>query len=181
MGHDQLFKRVFQEFLQDFLELFYPDVAALLDFAKLEFVDKELFTDFPEGSVREADVVARVETLEGTPELILIHVEIQFRPEQEFPYRMYQYYALLRFKYGVPVFPVAVYLQGGKGLTEEQYREVLFGEEQLRFRFKTVALARLDAEEYVGRGNPVAKADESRARGGSFDPAGANDAVCGEE
>ena len=34
-----------------------PDVAARLDFTTLEFLDKELFTDFPEGSVREADVV----------------------------------------------------------------------------------------------------------------------------
>jgi hypothetical protein len=62
MGHDQLFKRFFHELLQDFLELFYPDVAARLDFATLEFLDKELFTDFPECSVREADVAARVET-----------------------------------------------------------------------------------------------------------------------
>ena len=82
MGHDQLFKLFFHEFLQDFLELFYPDAAARLDFTTLEFLDKELFTDFPEGSVREADVVARVETHEGIPELILVHVEIQARPEQ---------------------------------------------------------------------------------------------------
>jgi hypothetical protein len=156
MGHDQLFKRFFHEFLQDFLELFYPDVAARLDFTTLEFLDKELFTDFPEGSVREADVVARVETHEGTPELILVHIEIQLDPRGVFAYRMYQYYALLRFKYGVPVFPVAVYPQGGSGLTDEEYREALFGEVQLRFRYRTVALAKLDAEEYVTTGNPVA-------------------------
>ena len=158
MGHDQLFKRFFHEFLQDFLELFYPDVAARLDFTTLEFLDKELFTDFPEGSVREADVVARVETHEGTPELILVHVEIQSRPEQDFPYRMFQYYALLRFKYGVPVFPVVVYLQGGKGLTDEQYRETLFGREFLSFQYQAVALARLQAKKYAGGGNPVAAA-----------------------
>jgi predicted transposase/invertase (TIGR01784 family) len=133
-------------------------VAARLDFATLEFLDKELFTDFPEGSVREADVVARVHTHEGVPEIILVHIEVQLRPRGVFAYRMYQYYALLKFKYGVPVFPVAVYLQGGKGLAAEQDREALFGEEQLRFRFKTVALAKLDAEEYVAKGNPVAAA-----------------------
>ena len=73
MGHDQLFKRFFHEFLQDFLELFYPDVAARLNFTTLEFLDTELFTDFPGGSVREADVVARVQTREGVPEAILVH------------------------------------------------------------------------------------------------------------
>ena len=30
MGHDPLFKRFFHEFLRDFLELFYPDMAAQL-------------------------------------------------------------------------------------------------------------------------------------------------------
>ena len=39
MGHDQLFKRFFHELLQDFLELFYPDVAARLDFTTLEYLD----------------------------------------------------------------------------------------------------------------------------------------------
>ena len=48
MGHDQLFKELFHKFLQDFLELFYPDEAARLDFGTLRFLDKELFTDFPE-------------------------------------------------------------------------------------------------------------------------------------
>jgi hypothetical protein len=71
---------------------------------------------------------------------------------------MFQYYALLRFKYGEPVFPIAVYPQGGKGLPDEEYREALFGKEQLRFRYRTVALAKLDAEEYVATGNPVAAA-----------------------
>ena len=53
---------------------------------------------------------------------------------------------------------MAVYLQGGKGLTDEQYRETLFGREFLRFQYQTVALARLQAEEYVGSGNAVAAA-----------------------
>ena len=41
------------------------------------------------------------------PELILVHIEIEL-DEGDFPNRMFQYYALFRFKYGVPVFPVAV-------------------------------------------------------------------------
>ena len=35
MGHDQLFKEVLQAHLQAFLELFFRDVAALLDFDSL--------------------------------------------------------------------------------------------------------------------------------------------------
>ncbi len=64
MSHDQLFKEVLQAHLQDFLELFFPDVAARLNLDSPRFRDKEFFTDFPKGSRREADVVAELKTHE---------------------------------------------------------------------------------------------------------------------
>ena len=82
-------------FLRDFLELFFPDVERRLDFGNVEFLDKEVFTDFPEGSSRRADVVAKLATHDGKPELVLIHVEVQSGQEKEFPARMFEYYALL--------------------------------------------------------------------------------------
>jgi hypothetical protein len=53
-------------------------------------------------------------------------------------------------RHQVPVFPIVLYLRGGPDSAIEDYREELFGQEQLRFRFRSVALARLAAEEYVG-------------------------------
>jgi hypothetical protein len=157
MAHDQLFKEFLREFFQDFLELFYPDAASRLDFRTLKFLDKELFTDFPEGSMREADVVAQIQTHEGEPELILVHIEVQSRPEKDFEQRMFQYFALLWLRYQIPIYPVAVFLRGGeKGLTEDRYRVTLFGREQLRFRYESVGLGQLDAQEYVKKRNPVA-------------------------
>lgn len=149
MGHDQLFKTLLEGHLPAFLELFFPKVAKRLDFATLRFLDKELFTDFPEGSLREADVVAELETHQGEPELVLIHIEVQARPEKDFGKRMYEYYALLQLRYRVPVFPIVMYLRGGEGLIGEEYRVVLFGHEQLRFRYMSVGLARLEPREYV--------------------------------
>lgn len=60
MGHDQLFKTLLETFLQEFLELFFPDVAARLDFTWQRPLDKEFLTDLPQGRRREADVVAEV-------------------------------------------------------------------------------------------------------------------------
>jgi hypothetical protein len=68
--HDQLFKELLRVFFREFLELFFPEVAARLDFARVVFLDKEVFTDVPEGSRRELDLVAQVYTQDGTPELI---------------------------------------------------------------------------------------------------------------
>ena len=95
MRHDQLFKRLLEKFLKDFLELFFPDVAERLDFGTVQFLDKELPMDFPRGTTREVDVVARLETHQGEPEIVLVHVEVQSRPEKDFARRMFEYSALL--------------------------------------------------------------------------------------
>ena len=149
MRRDQLFKAVLKNCFQDFLTLFYPDVAERLDFETLKFLEKELFTDFPEGSRREADVVAEVKTHDGDPEILLVHVEVQFRAERDFARRMFRYYAALSLRYSLPIFPIVLYLYGGSGLTEEEYRVRVVGREQIRFRFAAVGLARLDPREYL--------------------------------
>jgi len=159
MGHDQLFKDFLRAFLREFLELFFPDAAARLNFKTAHFLDKELFTDVPEGSVREADLVAQVETLDGEPELLLIHIEVQADRERYFQERMYQYYALLWLRYRLPIFPIAVYLATSPGQpSTETYRVVLLGHEVLRFVYECVGLSALAASEYWAMGSPVAGA-----------------------
>jgi len=152
LGHDQLFKALLEKFFRDFLELFFPKVAGRLDFGTLVFLDKELFADFPQGPTREVDVVARLETHEGELELVLVHVEVQSRPEKDFARRMFEYSALLWLRDRAPIFPVVLYLQGGNGLTDEEWELSLFGRELSRFRYASVGLAGLRAEEYVETG-----------------------------
>ena len=156
MGHDQRFKEFLHAFLRDFLKLFFPDVENRLDFGNVEFLDTELFTDRLEGRPREADVVAKLDTRDGGPELVLIHVEVQLRPGQDFGARMFEYYSLLWSRYKLPIFPIALYLRGGKqGLGTEEFRVKLFGRDVLRFRYESIHLARLGVEEYGDRGGPA--------------------------
>jgi len=152
MGHDQLFKKLLESFLKDFLELFFPDVDERLDFGTVQFLDKELPMDFPRGTTREVDIVARLETHQGEPEIVLVHVEVQSRPEKDFARRMFEYAALLWLRDQAPIFPVVLYLRGGQGLTEEEFNLSLFGRELFRFRYASVGLAHLRAEEYVETG-----------------------------
>ena len=159
MSHDQRFKEFLREFFQDFLKLFYPDVEARLQFQDIEFPETEMFIDFPDGERREADVVAKLETFDGSPELVLIHVEVQLRPEREFEARMFEYYALLWSRYKIPIFPIVLYLHGGvEETSQEEYRVRLFGRDVLRFRYESVRLARMNAEEYLRQGGPVGAA-----------------------
>ena len=158
-GHDLSFKEFLREFLRDFLKLFFPETEARLDFRGLRFLDTESFTSFPEGSSRAADIVAEVRTREGARELLLVHIEVEARRKRAFAKRMFEYFTLLWTKHQVPIFPVAVYLRGGRSpLMEEQFVMKLFGQEQLRFRFPAVALARLEAREYVEKGGAVVAA-----------------------
>jgi hypothetical protein len=171
MGHDQIFKEFLREFLKDFLRLFFPEIEARLDFSALQFLDTESFTSFPRGKLGAADVAAELRTREGAPELRLVHVEVQARRKRAFPKRMFQYYALLWAKHEAPVFPIAVYLRGGRSaLSEEDYVMELFGREQLRFRYAAVTLARFEAREYVESGNRVAAALAALMSRGAREP-----------
>src|SRR4051812_40936414 len=98
MSHDQLFKELLQAFFREFMELFFPNVAARLDFSRVTFLDKEMFTDLPRGDQREADLVAQVYTLEGQPEIILTHIEVEARRRSSFPERMSEYYWMLKLR-----------------------------------------------------------------------------------
>jgi hypothetical protein len=170
MSHDQLFKDLLQAFFREFLELFFPTVAARLDFAQVTFSMQETFTDIPTGEKRTADLVAKVTTLEGAPELILVHIEIQADHRSSFPARMSEYYMLFRLRHQLPVLPIVIYLSpGAGGLTQETHTEIVFDRTVLRFTYDAVGLPDMEADEYLDRDNPLAPALSVLMRSG---PAG---------
>ncbi len=150
MGHDQLFKQVLESFFADFLRLFAPETAARLDLSTVTFLNTEVFTDIPQGERRAADIVAEVRTLEGDPELIIVHIEIQREREPTFGYRMWQYYSLLRQREDKPVMPIAlVFYLGREGIAYEAYEETLLGRTILTFHYLQISLPLLHAEDYA--------------------------------
>ena len=159
MGHDQVFKGILRRFLRNFLELFFPEFAARLGFESLEFPDEELFKGFPDGVPRTPDVVARVRTWEGRPEIVIVHIKAQSTTETDFGRRMFEYYALLWLSFDAPVFPIVLYVKEGgrEGIETATYRHEIFGREVLRFQYSSVALAQIAGQEYVEKG-PLAAA-----------------------
>jgi len=159
MRNDQLFKELLQIFFREFMELFFPSVAARLDFSRVTFLDKETFTDISQGEQREADVVARAHTLEGDPEIILAHIEVEARRRSVFPTRMFEYYMVFRLRYRLPIYPIVVYLSSGAGgLTAERHEERLFDEQVNLFTYRAVGLPDLPADEYLEHENPLGPA-----------------------
>ncbi len=70
-------------------------MAERFDFSRVTFLDKETFTDIPDGEQRRSDLVVEIYTLEGVPEIVLVHVEVEYEWRSEFPGRMFDYYTLL--------------------------------------------------------------------------------------
>ncbi|MCE9530774.1 MAG: hypothetical protein K8T89_06575 [Planctomycetes bacterium] len=57
LDHDQRFKNLIREFFSDFMHLFYEKWAARFDLDSVEWLDKEVFPDPPEGARRQLDLV----------------------------------------------------------------------------------------------------------------------------
>ena len=159
MRHDQRWKLVLWKFFAEFMELFFPDVAEKLNFEGIKLVDKELFTDLPEGSRREPDLIVEAHTKDGESEIVLVHIEIQAAREQNVPRRMWEYYCLLRLRLKLPVFPIVVYLaKGTGGIVREEYVEAIFGQAISTFRYSAIGLPDLSADEYLEKGNALSPA-----------------------
>jgi hypothetical protein len=138
LDHDQRFKTLIQEFFGDFLRLFFAEWAERFDCSTVEWLDKEVFPDPPEGSRHVLDLVARLRTRQAVPGqmpgeaeswLALVHIEIE-SPDKATPLRgrMFRDYVHLREKHGLPVLPIGLFLKVGlKGAKRDAYTEQFCG------------------------------------------------------
>jgi hypothetical protein len=116
-----------------------------------------VFTDVPRGELRSVDLVSQVPTLDGEPEMVLIHVEIEARGGEGIGERMHEYYVLLRMRHRLPVFPVALFVTRGRGTVgKARYEERTLGHRVVAFDYWRIALANLPAAEYLARESPLA-------------------------
>ncbi len=159
MDHDQQYKKLLTTFFYEFLALFLPDVLGYLDpDTRIEFLDKEVFTDVTAGEKRLADVVAKVR-FRSHDAFFLIHVENQASKKKGFPKRMFRYFARLHEKYDLPVYPVAVFSYDAPKRPEPNRYEVAFPDKTvLQFNYETVQLNRLSWRQVTEPPNPVAAA-----------------------
>ena len=156
-SHDRFFKEFFRRFLPTILHLFFPEEASKLDFSTLRFSDKELIINFPKRKVRIGDILAEIQTYNGEPQTLILHVEVEAREKKSLPQRLFEYYGMIRFTEEKMVLPVAfVLLPGTKGVSWEIYEEVLFGREMVRFQYAQIGICDLLANDYLHHENPLA-------------------------
>ena len=160
MDHDQRFKVLLQTFFQEFLVLFFQPWAERLDATAVEWLDKEVFPEPPEGSRNVLDLVGKLPTRQEVPGqrpgqpgqwLALVHIEIE-SPDKAAPLRPRMFYAYthLRHHHRLPVLPIGVFLNVGlNGIDKDVYEEYFWEFCPIHFEYFYVGLPALDAIKYV--------------------------------
>lgn len=157
IDHDRLFKELLENFFADFVELFFPEAHAAMDWGNIKFLQQEVFTDVTRGDKHLVDIL--VETrLKGEPGIVLIHVENQAQTQSDFAERMFIYFSRLYQEHRCRILPIAVF--GYPEIREEADRfELGFPFlDVLDFHFLKLELRKHLWRDYIRSNNPVAAA-----------------------
>jgi hypothetical protein len=165
VDHDQRFKTLLREFFPEFVRLFFPQWVDRFDFARVEWLEQEVFLDPPQGKRRALDLVARLPinppAVPGQPPeagdtwIALVHVEIESAATVA-PLRasMFDYYKQLRNRHERPVLPIALYLRVGlEGVGWDVYEEYFWEHRLVHFEYAYVGLPALDGEQHLTGAN----------------------------
>jgi hypothetical protein len=146
------------------LQLFFTRWAERFDCSKIEWLDKEMFPDPPEGTRSILDLVAKLPARMPTPGadpaqpetwLALVHIEIE-SPDKVAPHRprMFRRYVYLRDRHQLPVLPIGLFLKVGlDGIGIDVFAENFWELDVVRFKYLYVGLPGLKAVEYINSGN----------------------------
>jgi hypothetical protein len=127
---DSPWKEALDRFFKDFIEFFFPAIYADIDWDRgYEVLDKELEQIVREGEMgkRLADKLFKVWRKDGEEAWVLIHVEVQAKPDAGFPERMYVYNYRVFDRYRKPVVSLAVLGDEREQWKPTEYRSELWG------------------------------------------------------
>jgi predicted transposase/invertase (TIGR01784 family) len=164
IDHDQLFKELLSTFFIDFLELFFPQIAAAIEPDSVSFLPQEYFADLSVGETKIVDLLAQVK-LAGQDVGFLIHLEAQATSRTEFSRRMFFYFSRLHQKYLQRIYPIVIFSFNTPYREAPQQYSVEFDDfKVMEFNFKAIQLNRLNWRDFLNQQNPVAAALMSKMR-----------------
>ncbi len=140
--YDSPWKEILENYLKQFLSLFYPSLHDDIDWPKgYRSLDKELAKIAPGAELGSciADKVFEVCLKDGTITALLIHIEVQEQKQAHFPKRMYIYDYRLFDHYQKPTISIALLTDSDPTWRPNTYHWQLYHSEKL-FRFHTIKL-----------------------------------------
>jgi hypothetical protein len=157
IDHDRLFKELIKTFFEEFVEAFFPEEYAYINFSSVQFLEQEVFTDLVKGERREIDILAEV-SLKGENQIILIHVEPQSTLQKEFHERMFIYCSRLYEKFRKPILPIGVFSYNDRRDVPSEFQINLPTISVLQFRYLHLHLIKKDWRSFIRSDNPAAAA-----------------------
>ena len=156
--HDLLFKQLINNFFEEFIEAFFPDVHQHVDFTSIKPMSEEVHSDLIDGETRRLDIVVETK-LKGEDMVLIIHVEPQSYKQSDFHERMYHYFSLLYHKYRKPILPIAVFSYDENRHEADEFTISFPFFHVLTFNFLILELRKKkNWRDYIKSDNPVAAA-----------------------
>ncbi len=109
--YDSPWKEAIERYFADFMQFFFPAAHAKIDWTQpFEFLEQELRSVVRDAELgtRFVDKLARVSLLDGHPEWVYVHLEVQGSMQASFAERMFVYNYRLFDRYHCPVASLAV-------------------------------------------------------------------------
>ena len=157
--YDILWKGIIEDMPVFFILFFFPQARQVLDLERgVEFLDKELDELFPMDNPdhpRFVDKLLKVFTLDGKEEWILIHIEVQGYPHEDFGKRMYTYFYRLLDRYQKPVTALAIFTDDNLSYKPDSYHYEFMGTSQT-YKFNTYKILEQDEKALSQDTNPFA-------------------------
>ncbi|MCC2671939.1 MAG: hypothetical protein K0Q72_4410 [Armatimonadetes bacterium] len=127
---DGAWKEALDRFFEPFLALLFPEAHSGIDWSRgYESLDNELQQVVRDAEIgrRLADRLVRVWRPGGEEVWVLVHVEVQGRPDPDFPERMYVYNYRVYDRYRRPVASLAVLADASRAWRPDRFGYDLWG------------------------------------------------------
>jgi hypothetical protein len=140
--NDSPWKDILEAYFPQAMQFFFPQTAALIDWTRpYEFLDKEFQQIARDAKVgrRYADKLVKVWQLQGEEMWLLIHVEVQGNPEDDFAQRMFSYNLRIFDRFGKPAISLAILCDADPEWRPNRY-SFRYPNTRLKFEFGIVKL-----------------------------------------
>jgi len=158
--NDTLLKSIIEEYCVEFIRFFFSNADEIFDLdKKILFFDKEFANLFPqhgdEENVMYVDKLIQVWRKDGKKEWILIHIEVQDKPEKNFAERMFVYYYHIRDKFKHKITAIVIFTGTNKKFAPSFYKEEQLGT-GIKYWFNTYKVFEQEEKTLELSNNPFA-------------------------
>jgi len=155
---DEAWKKVIERFFPQLLQFFVPELYFDVDFKKkVTFLDKEM-EQLSKRSMKGAkyvDKLAKVYLKDGNEQWILVQIEVQGYPDEEFSLRMFRYFYRIFDRHGKRIVSMAILTGSEKGTGEGIFELKAYGS-GVDFRYLPFRLTDYDRDDLENNPNPIA-------------------------